>query len=921
MDKNVFIDSFMPPSLRKQFYDEHKIQLHWIDVGRYQIWNEASTSAMAADKKSYEIIRRSLRMVGGLLIPLHSLITYITPTAERHSHAQSSDAQDGSDITTGTGGAIDGKISGRDHVTILLSSFACTSVCSALVPCGRRRRSGTSGQRSTDTAATTATLIFEELDEDGRGSRNVSLKLVPITRKAPKRHQVGSLQMVEVRTSDHSDGACVLVTPPLGKIPHHPHTPTTTHLQVRACMERAQVRRLGAHLGQHFLCFAAENATTEQRGALSSLLHTLHSRQQALILSVTLDKQTCPYLAVLEGSSSTTAHLTYLSLGMTLQVEKQMTLQPPAPPGGQGAPGSSPSGGISLEEFRDRAVNAMAEHAAEKQSGKEQGVSERMSCSGDGEGGGLWTGVLNPWHMVGSVPQIQSALNSLTDRLQEQTTPSGARGRLLGDLKEAYRQENQTPFLLHPSLQSTPVFPTSSSFLRGDSVDRSTSSCGEPLSAPEGRKSVKRHESILTRGRLMVMKARSMSSVCLAQDEVDGQFVSPVVRPQGEGPFVMPVVRPQGEGPFVMPVVRPQGDGPFVMPVTRPQGEGPFVMPVAKPEAGPALQPDISQADVRCADDLRHFVHQEYRRALAMDTDLTRAVHTLVTFPLQFMAAQESSCPQRCAARFLEEKLLKPYQEHRAGMPKPAPQEDDSERVQRLKELKLQALLRLEVESMCSRADQTDQAEQQQARQQIVDLLRSLMFGLGPKSALEFISSMVLHNYLATLPELLVTIYDELMQPLPRALRRQGALQTEDEEDLSSDDTSSSLATDDAALLSIASSDLSTASPRRSSRTRSGARPLPVLPRISSQRQIEVKAPPAGKAKGGKGKKGSKGKGITDRTKTPTKQKGGKMTRRNLFNTDLCKVPPKDDAHTSRASRKKQPPSSERPRGKNGLRH
>ena len=39
MDKDVFVESFMPQALRKQFYAQRKIRLHWIDTGRYQLLN------------------------------------------------------------------------------------------------------------------------------------------------------------------------------------------------------------------------------------------------------------------------------------------------------------------------------------------------------------------------------------------------------------------------------------------------------------------------------------------------------------------------------------------------------------------------------------------------------------------------------------------------------------------------------------------------------------------------------------------------------------------------------------------------------------------------------------------------------------------------------------------------------------------
>ncbi|XP_076465741.1 uncharacterized protein LOC143297334 [Babylonia areolata] len=271
------------------------------------------------------------------------------------------------------------------------------------------------------------------------------------------------------------------------------------------------------------------------------------------------------------------------------------------------------------------------------------------------------------------------------------------------------------------------------------------------------------------------------------------------------------------------------------------------------------------------------------------------------------MTSHDPSCPQRATGKFLEEKVLKTHQELREAVPPPGQQEEV--KAQRLKEFQLQAFLRLELESLCNGVEQIDPAEREGSRDQIVQLLRSLLFGLGPKPVLTFLNTTVLDNYGESLAPFLVSVYDDLMQPLPRALRGGRTPQSDPGQDPPSPGAQSSLGGDDASQpsLSVASSDRSATSPRR---TRSSTHPHPVLPRISSQRQIEVKvkAPPSKKPKESKGKKGSKSKSRREKSKSPAKHKGGKKARRNLFDTDLCKEPSPKDAHKS--TRKKRPSGS-----------
>ena len=69
------------------------------------------------------------------------------------------------------------------------------------------------------------------------------------------------------------------------------------------------------------------------------------------VLSVKVGDEPSPHLALLEAASPSSAHLSYLSLTLTLQVEKLMAVH--------GAGERSPCARVSLQDFKERVVRAV----------------------------------------------------------------------------------------------------------------------------------------------------------------------------------------------------------------------------------------------------------------------------------------------------------------------------------------------------------------------------------------------------------------------------------------------------------------------------------------------------------------------------------------------------------------------------------
>ena len=78
-----------------------------------------------------------------------------------------------------------------------------------------------------------------------------------------------------------------------------------------------------------------------------------------------------PHLALLEAVSASSAHLSYLSLALTLQVEKLVTAPGPA----ERSQERSRDGASSLQAFKDRAVKVVLARRQQVEQARDQGAA------------------------------------------------------------------------------------------------------------------------------------------------------------------------------------------------------------------------------------------------------------------------------------------------------------------------------------------------------------------------------------------------------------------------------------------------------------------------------------------------------------------------------------------------------------------
>ena len=91
------------------------------------------------------------------------------------------------------------------------------------------------------------------------------------------------------------------------------------------------------------------------------------------VLSVKVGDEPSAHLALLEAASVSSAHLSYLSLTLTLQVEKLMAL------GGQVDKSPASCIGVSLQAFKDRAVKAVLTRTRDMAQQRDQGEAGLLS--------------------------------------------------------------------------------------------------------------------------------------------------------------------------------------------------------------------------------------------------------------------------------------------------------------------------------------------------------------------------------------------------------------------------------------------------------------------------------------------------------------------------------------------------------------
>ncbi|RUS88518.1 hypothetical protein EGW08_003694, partial [Elysia chlorotica] len=183
------------------------------------------------------------------------------------------------------------------------------------------------------------------------------------------------------------------------------------------------------------------------------------------------------------------------------------------------------------------------------------------------------------------------------------------------------------------------------------------------------------------------------------------------------------------------------------------------------PEKHPSCSTGFNELDLKSEDELLNYLKHQYEQILKAHFATEIAVKAMITVTSQFMARLEFSNPQRAAANFIKDHLfLEPV---RLKEKYQAESNEDDNKEKKAAEYKLQVLLIMETRSLSG--DNNDHSETQ--TENIVALLRGLSFSSGAPDLRSFLTDLVT-SYSATIPKQLVDIYDELMIPLPLALKK-----------------------------------------------------------------------------------------------------------------------------------------------------
>ncbi|KAJ8304455.1 hypothetical protein KUTeg_018038 [Tegillarca granosa] len=176
---------------------------------------------------------------------------------------------------------------------------------------------------------------------------------------------------------------------------------------------------------------------------------------------------------------------------------------------------------------------------------------------------------------------------------------------------------------------------------------------------------------------------------------------------------------------------------------------------------------DIQQSDFKDESELSVYLKDIYDKALsAEDTGLIMCAQTLVLVSLHYMKENNSDNPEDGCSEFMKQyillepaKLREKYQN----------MDTESQKLNKIREYKLQIILRMECLSTLQGADQSMSSDETRT-EAIVMMLRTLSFLSEPNFLPEFLEKTLVDSYIHTLPQTLGNIYDELMQPLPELL-------------------------------------------------------------------------------------------------------------------------------------------------------
>ncbi|XP_041369204.1 treslin-like [Gigantopelta aegis] len=173
---------------------------------------------------------------------------------------------------------------------------------------------------------------------------------------------------------------------------------------------------------------------------------------------------------------------------------------------------------------------------------------------------------------------------------------------------------------------------------------------------------------------------------------------------------------------------------------------------------------DVPKMEFASEGDLGLYIEDVYNKLVESSGGLEFGVQTIVTVSLHFMKHHSTAHPEKSLMDLFGKYILlsaailrNKYKENMSS----------GDKNNKITEFQLQILLRLELE--CAVLD-TDSNRTEQVVEEVVALLRSLSFITDSGFVPAFLNKDLLTSYRSTLPKLLVSIYDELMQPLPDIL-------------------------------------------------------------------------------------------------------------------------------------------------------
>ncbi|XP_050403068.1 uncharacterized protein LOC126819204 [Patella vulgata] len=178
---------------------------------------------------------------------------------------------------------------------------------------------------------------------------------------------------------------------------------------------------------------------------------------------------------------------------------------------------------------------------------------------------------------------------------------------------------------------------------------------------------------------------------------------------------------------------------------------------------------DFSNINLENDEDVSKYIKDVYENCLEKGDQLESSVHTIVTVVLHYMKSNNHQQPEESAKILIGRSVMLNNSKLRE---KYLGKISEQENKEKLTEYQLQILLILELESV-TMTDDIDHLDQ--CADEIVNMLRSISFISDQSIVPKFLNEVLVKSYSSTVPKVLVTIFDELMQPLPIELEGFGS--------------------------------------------------------------------------------------------------------------------------------------------------